>query len=490
MSGATLSTSFPTSTIYDKGQAKLTKTNNSNKPSKTSNDNKNIVQNNGNSSEPITTNNVKKIPDSDFDPKNTNFNVNKATSNKEVKSSTLGNLGASIQTKTSEAIGKIASGLSAVGASKSTKDPIVKTVQNIEDGVETGVDKLNDLSKKVNYAKKGQTISGLDKLPKEWQIKIAEYLKKLPETKAVKFVDALNKSLFGKWAITNPEQFSKVLSNVTKGLGIAGGGLEILQGIIQLKKGDTYEGGWSLAKGTSTLVSVFTKANMAGLAVYALYKGDKATKEYGWFKDEKGNNISAVENLISKSKNSFQAERKKNGTVSAVLLTATTAPGRIAVATVSMAGGFVISTVDNVGKGMKKVGDKIDKFGKNLEDKSVNMIKKGNFAEKVVGAGGYTIAKATQAVGKFVNKTGEIFCKGADIAKKYFGQAVNWTEKKLDQFSNFVSNTISDVKKAVSNTVGEVKKAVTNTVNKVTNAISNTVGDISRGVSNFFSSIF
>lgn len=336
-----------------------------------------------------------------------------------------------------------------------------KTAKSIVVNVETGINTAQIVKKVASGEFEPANNAVKNLITKFTDSKNTQNVAKfLTQNKAINF---LEKSTLGKIVIANKEQLTNGISTGIKVLGVAAGGFELGKGIYQLTKGDTYEGGWSVAKGSATIVSALATGPLgfAGLAVQAAYIGDKATKEYGWHKDEKGNAESAVQHIGTKTKETYKKESQKNGKVAGVTSAAVNATGQTVVSAVSITGAFLVKTVDKAGEVTKKVGNKIDNFGKNVTNNGLKNITSDNLAKKVVGFGQVTFGVTTQAIGKTVTAVGDGLNYVADKGKKYVGQAVNYLEKKVDQVSSAVSNTVGQISKGVSNFASDVSSSVT-----------------------------
>ncbi|MEK7432245.1 MAG: hypothetical protein AABZ74_03850 [Cyanobacteriota bacterium] len=289
----------------------------------------------------------------------------------------------------------------------------------------------------------------------------------LTENKAVQFVE---KSSLGRLVVANHEKLSGGISKGVVALGVLSGGLQIGKGINQIVKGETYEGGWNVARGGALVTSAVVTGPI-GIGVYAAveiaYQGDKATKEYGWYKDSKGNNESAVQHVGTKAKETYNEVSKKDGKVAGVLASNIAVQGQTVIAVGSIVAGAAIKGTQKLGELSEKAGVKVQELGNKLEKKGNEMIAQGG-AKKVVGYGAVAIAKTTKTVGVALEKTGQAIVAGAEKAKVAVGQAVNYLEKKVDQASHAVGAVVGKVSSAVNTVANGISNAASSAWNSVT----------------------
>ncbi|MFN8672571.1 MAG: hypothetical protein U0457_10900 [Candidatus Sericytochromatia bacterium] len=272
----------------------------------------------------------------------------------------------------------------------------------------------------------------------------------LTENKVVQFVE---KSSIGRLVIANHDKLASGLSKGLTVLGVAGGSLQIGKGIYQIAKGDTYDGGWNVVKGGALVTSAVVSGPI-GIAVYAgaeiAHYGDKATKEFGWFKDAKGENESAVQHVGTKVKQTYENVSKKDGKVAGVMASSVAAQGQTIIAATSIVAGAAIKGVKTLGEGAEKAGKKAQDYGNKMEAKADENFKKGGVVNTVKATGQVVVAKVSKTVGVALEKTGKALTYVADKAKEGVGKAVAFAEKQVDRLANAVGNTVGKISNGIS----------------------------------------
>lgn len=339
---------------------------------------------------------------------------------------------------------------------------VEQTLDNVQDGantVKSVVNAGNQAIETTSTAKKVAqgSFEPLAKLPPKFQ-KAAEGTSKfLTENKVVR---ALESTSIGKAVVANHAKLLEGTDKAFKVLAVAGGAIQIAKGVTQIADGKTYDGGWNVAKGGVLATSAFVSGPVGlgiVVGVEVAHYGDKATKEFGWFKDGAGKNESAIQHVGTKVSDTYKEVSAKNGRTAGVAASVIQAHGQTLVAATSIVAGAAIKGTQAVGDAAQKGGKKLQEAGNRMEAHAEKLKQQGG-AKKVVAYGEIAVAKTSKAVGVALQSTGEALSHGAETAKKAVGSAIGYAERGVNNISTAVGNGVGKVTNAVSS-------ATTSTVN-------------------------
>lgn len=339
---------------------------------------------------------------------------------------------------------------------------VEQTLDSVQDGTSVAKTVVNAGNQAIETGSTAKKVAQgafepLSKLPEGFQ-KVAERTSKfITENKAVQVLESTS---IGKAIVANHGKLLDGTDKAFKVLAVAGGAVQIAKGITQIADGKTYDGGWNVVKGGALATSAFVSGPVGlgiVVGVEVAHYGDKATKEYGWFKDGAGKPESAIQHVGTKVADTYKEVSAKNGRTAGVASSVIQAHGQTLVAATSIVAGAAIKGTQALGDVSQKGGKKLQEAGNRMEAHAEKMKQQGA-ARKVVAYGEIAVAKTSKALGVALQSTGEALSHGAETAKKAVGSAIGYAERGLDKASTAIGNGVGKVTNAVSS-------ATTSTIN-------------------------
>ncbi len=327
---------------------------------------------------------------------------------------------------------------------------VKKHASHLADTVNTKIKfnpKLNSIAKSIKSIRpKSSVFNGVGK-----GFKIAKNVFNVP-VKGVKLVGK-GFSLAGKGVpIANKLLLKKVIPFVNIGTGIE----EVQSGLKEKNKGGAIfkitEGGASLIAGAAGVVeigatvvgtiaagtavagtavavgtvaaTVGAVATVVGTGLYIAGTGNKRSKEMGLFKNEKGQNVTAVRSIKNSYVDTNKRISKKHGRLAGALAAHTAVRLQTGIAVVAMAGTGVAQTIRDVGNFTSDHGKFVGRGIKSM----------GRSTAGFVGKVGTGIANRTKVAGAKVQKLGD--------AAHNFGNKVDKKAKQLKTSKNLLVRTV------------------------------------------------
>lgn len=233
-----------------------------------------------------------------------------------------------------------------------------------------------------------------------------------------------------------------------KGATVGAGALQATKGVVQISNGKTYDGSWNVVKGSAFAATAVVSAP-ASLAIIGtvetVHFGDKATKEYGFFKNNKGKNESALEHVGTVTKNTYKEVAKKDGEFAAGIASTFSASSQALVSLNTDIETAQIKAVDKIAQFEKNTSTKLKSSSEEFKKDANEHLKKGGFINKAKAFGEINLSRLSAFSGKILEKSSSYSLKENEKHKKKVANDVNISENLIKTASNSIGSFLGKI---------------------------------------------